>query len=637
MLLAAALALAAAAPADIVVTGQRPEDPQGEDRGGAIRLDRRQWENTATGRIEDVLATVPGLQSFRRGDSRSSNPSAQGLTLRGLGGNASSRTLVLLDGIPIADPFFGFVPLSALDPERFGKITIVKGASGGAFGSAVAGTISIESLPLGERPDWRASAALSSDHALQLDGGVTGHLGATVATIDARWDRGRGFWTTPEDQRVPASARAAFNSRSVESRIVAPLNGGELQLRTMAYRDERTLRFKGADSLSEGIDASLRYVSGDRRLTLAAYGQRRNFANVVVSSTRFVPVLDQYRTPANGAGGLIEWHPAEWLSVGADGRWTKGTAYERALSPVGDVTAIRANGGRIVETGAFANGSSDVGPLNVGGSLRLAHWAIAGGRSVERSGDGSLVSDQSFDSRHGTALTGRADIKWRRHSLDWRVSAYNGIRVPTLNELYRGFTVFPVTTLANPQLKPERIFGAEAGFTWRVEPGLTFGATLFADRLRNAIANVTLTPVLRQRQNVDALVSRGIEAGASYERGQWGFDGSFSWLRARIDGLRPAQVPAFSTSGTVRWANDSSRIALTLRHQGPAYEDDLNIDRLPAATTLDVIASRRIGNQSTIKLRLENAFNARIVTRNQDGSIDLGAPRALWVEFDIRH
>ncbi|WP_051504094.1 TonB-dependent receptor [Sphingomonas jaspsi] len=623
----------AAEPPVIVVTGQRPS----ADERDAVVIARRTLDDAASGRIEDALATVPGLQSFRRSDSRSSNPSAQGLTLRGLGGNASSRTLVLLDGIPIADPFFGFVPLSALDPDRIGRISIVKGAGGGRFGSAVAGTIDIDSLALADRPDWRAGGAVSTGHAMQLGGGATGRLGDSVATLDARWDKGRGFWTTPADQRVAASARAAFNARSVESRFVAPLDGSELQFRAAAFRDERTLRFKGADSLSEGIDASLRYVSAARDLTLAVYGQRRNFANVVVSATRFVPVLDQYRTPATGAGAMAEWRPFKWLAVGADGRWTDGTAYERALSAsTGAVTAIRANGGRIAELGAFAEANGEMAGLDLGGSMRLTRWSVSDGRSIVRDGGGLLLSTTPFDRRSGRALTGRVSIGQSGKALDWHAAASSGIRVPTLNELYRSFTVFPVTTLANPALKPERVVGAEAGVRWHPLPGVRADIGLFANRLHDAIANVTLSPSLRQRQNVDALTTKGIEAGLSVERGPWGFDGALSWLRARIGPLRPAQVPAFTASATLRWKDERSGIAVTLRHQGAAFDDDLNLDRLPAATTVDAVASRQLGRITTVRLRLENAFDRRTVTRNQAGSIDLGAPRALWLNVEFR-
>ncbi|MGY6361490.1 TonB-dependent receptor plug domain-containing protein, partial [Proteus mirabilis] len=65
-------------------------------------IDRTRLTGDASGRVENVLADVAGFQQFRRADSRSANPSAQGVTLRALGGNASSRALVLLDGVPLA-------------------------------------------------------------------------------------------------------------------------------------------------------------------------------------------------------------------------------------------------------------------------------------------------------------------------------------------------------------------------------------------------------------------------------------------------------------------------------------------------------------------------------------------------------
>ena len=36
------------------------------------------------------------------------------------------------------------------------------------------------------------------------------------------------------------------------------------------------------------------------------YLQARNFSNLIVSSSRFVPVLDQRNTPSTGLGGKIE-------------------------------------------------------------------------------------------------------------------------------------------------------------------------------------------------------------------------------------------------------------------------------------------------------------------------------------------
>ena len=46
--------------------------------------------------IDDVLRQVPGFSTFRRSNSLFANPTSQGVSLRGVGASATSRSLVLL-------------------------------------------------------------------------------------------------------------------------------------------------------------------------------------------------------------------------------------------------------------------------------------------------------------------------------------------------------------------------------------------------------------------------------------------------------------------------------------------------------------------------------------------------------------
>ncbi|HWU03031.1 MAG TPA: Plug domain-containing protein, partial [Novosphingobium sp.] len=116
----------------IVVTGRGLDAAPATPAYDTQVLDRDTLTRSVSGRIEDVLANVAGFQQFRRSDSRSANPSSQGVTLRALGGNAAARTLVLLDGVPMADPMFGSVPLSAIAPERLGSVRVTHGGGSGA-------------------------------------------------------------------------------------------------------------------------------------------------------------------------------------------------------------------------------------------------------------------------------------------------------------------------------------------------------------------------------------------------------------------------------------------------------------------------------------------------------------------------
>jgi outer membrane receptor protein involved in Fe transport len=646
-------AVPAAAEPEIVVTGTGLAPPPAAPAYDTTDLDVADLRASASGRIEDALGAVAGFQQFRRSDSRSANPSAQGVTLRALGGNATSRSLVLLDGVPMADPFFGYIPLSALAPERLAKVRVTRGGGSGAFGAgAVAGTIELDSAGP-ELGTFNGQALLDDRGESELSGAFVPQLGSGFAMVSARWDRGQGFWTTPESQRVPASVRARYDGWSLALRGVAPLAPDvELQASGLAFGDARTLRFAGADSTSSGQQASLRVVGKGRwQFDALAYLQARNFSNVVISSTSFRKTLDQRSTPSTGWGGKLELRPpasaSAVLRIGTDWRISDGTMFEDAYSTVsGLVTARRHAGGRTSDLGFYAESDWRLGALTLTGGLRADRWAINGGNFVEANAAGTVTTNNRFADRSGWQGSVRGGaVLGLGGGFALRGSAYTGLRLPTLNELYRPFTVFPVTTRANAGLINERLVGYEAGFDWKPVPGLSLSATAFDNRVDHAIANVTIGTNLRERRNVDAVHARGIELGLEARRGPFGMDASLaltdakmeaSGASAALNGKRPAQTPKIDASASLSWQpRPGWRLALTLRHTGAQYEDDLQTDLLPAATTLDAFAAVPLGRHLQLVLRGENLTDAQVVTRNQAGSIDLGTPRTMWAGLRI--
>ena len=131
---------------DITVTGHGLEAPPGDAAYATTTITRDRLTGTASGRLEDALRDAAGIAQFRRSDSRSAHPTSQGITLRGLGGNASSRALLILDGVPQSDPFGGWVAFPAYLPERLGSARITRGGGSGYAGpGALAGTIELTS------------------------------------------------------------------------------------------------------------------------------------------------------------------------------------------------------------------------------------------------------------------------------------------------------------------------------------------------------------------------------------------------------------------------------------------------------------------------------------------------------------
>ena len=628
-------------PEPIFVTGRGLRETPATPAYATTVLEREALIRAPSGRIEEALAGVAGFQQFRRSDSRASNPSAQGVTLRALGGNATSRALVTLDGVPMADPFFGYIPLSALAPERLASASVTRGGGSGPFGAgALAGTIALVSADAETLGPVSGTAIASDRGDSELSATLAPGLGAGFAVLSARWDRGEGFFTTPLEQRVPASARARYDSWSARLRGVAPLGGDtELQAQLLAFRDTRTLRFRGADSLSEGQDASVRLIGRGRwQWEALAYVQARDFANVVVSATRFVPTLDQRATPSTGLGGKLELRPPlgadHVLRLGVDYRRSAGRLAEDALSTAtGAVTERRSAGGTNTDLGLFAEHDWRAGALTLTGGLRADRYAIRDGFFAATAPDGRVLTASRYPDRAGWAGSLRGGALLRLPG-GWRLrgAGYTGLRLPTLNELYRPFVVFPVTTRANASLRNERLVGFEAGVDLVLPGRVSLSLTGFDNRIEDAIANVTLTPTLRERRNIDRIAARGLEANLAATRGAFTLDASLALTDARaLEGKRPAQTPAFAATATLAWQPaPGSQLALTLRHTGAQFEDDLESERLPPATALGAFAALPLSGRLALMLRAENLTDTRIVTRNQAGSIDLGTPRTLW-------
>ncbi|MEA3002480.1 MAG: hypothetical protein QOH81_1268 [Sphingomonadales bacterium] len=651
----------------IVVTGRGLRVGAGEAVYDSILIDRDQLAGSASDRLEDVLLSVPGFQLFRRSDARSANPTSQGATLRALGGNASSRALLILDGVPQTDPFGGWVSWPAYDPQRLGAVRVTRGGGSGVQGpGALAGTIELESAGPADLGGFSGSVAYGSRDSVDAHAGLAERLGAGFLTISGAYARGDGFIPIVAAQRGPVDRPSPYEQASLAVRAVAPLPGGiELQANALAFHDkrERGTAFSGIGTT--GADGSLRLVGA--RWSALAYVQTRDFTNsfasVNAARTTVTRTSLQYSVPATGLGARFELRPrvgrALELRLGGDWRRTQGETDEFFAFVAGAGTRSRAAGGRTDTLGAFAEGSWTGGKVTATLGGRLDRWTIAGGFLRERIlATGASLTDLSFPDRAGWRPTGRGGLAWKPlPGLTLRSAAYLGWRLPTLNELYRPFRAGTDATAANALLRPERMKGVEAGLDWRPARAARIGITIFDNRLEDAIANVTLGagpgtfPIVgfvaaggafRERENIDAIRARGVELDGRLALGAWTLSGGWSWTDAKVRasgkaaplaGLRPAQTPRRSGAATLAWRG-RGRIAgsVTARYVGGQYEDDLNRQLLPGAFTLDAALLVPVGGRFAVEARAENLADRRVYAGiSGDGIVERATPRTLWI------
>ncbi|MDT8760432.1 TonB-dependent receptor [Sphingomonas psychrotolerans] len=656
-----------------MVTGRGLDAPPGEAAYDIVTIDRERLTGTASNRLEDVLRDAAGVAQFRRSDSRSAHPTSQGVTLRGLGGNASSRALVLLDGVPQTDPFGGWVAFPAYLPERLAAIRITRGGGSGYAGpGALAGTIELTSGAPIDLGALQLRAAYGSRDSVDATALASVNLGTGFFTLAGQYARGDGFTPIVEEDRGRADRPAPYEQASLALRSVVDLGSGtELQTNLSGFTDRRDRGVDFTRVASDGADASIRLVNrGGWGWSALAYLQTRQFASGFASvndaRTAATATLDQYNVPAAGVGGRIEIAPpvgnGVTLRLGSDVRQVSGRTQERYTFVSGAPTRRRVAGGESTTIGGFVDASYETGVLTLNAGGRLDRWTITNGSLVERPLAGGVpLTDLAFADRSGTEATGRLGAALAFGTVTLRGAGYRGWRLPTLNELYRPFRVGADATAANAALDPERLTGAEIGLDWRPAATLTLRATGYWNRLDDAIANVTIANgpgtfpgvgfvsaagVYRVRQNLDSVEARGVELDGRFEAGAVSLSASYAFADSRVhasgtaaalDGLRPAQTAMHQASATLAWRHGDLGASLTARYASPQFEDDQNSRELADALTFDAAASVPITRSFSIEARAENLTDARVEAGiSGPGVIERATPRTLWLGLRYR-
>ena len=399
--------------------------------------------------------------------------------------------------------------------------------------------------------------------------------------------------------------------------------------------------------------------------------QIRDFANrfgaIGAGRNSVSLTLDQFSVPSTGLGTRVEVRPplgdkAE-LRIGGDWRRTIGETNENFFFTGLVPGRSRRAGGESDTFGLFAEASFEpVEALTLTAGARADHWSIANGFRKEVNIGGTVRSDDMFADRSGWEGTGRAGFAFQaRNAIKLRGGAYLGWRLPTLNELYRPFRVGADATAANELLTPERLKGAEIGLDIE-SSDFQFGVTAFANKLDNAIANVGLGAgpgnfpgvgfvaaggVYRQRQNLDAIDSKGLEVDASYAVRGFTLRAGYAYVDAKVegsgraaalDGLRPAQVPRHFANIGARYDGDIISANVNARYVGGQFEDDSNRRRLASAFTLDAGVGVGVAEKFRLELRGENLFDAQVAAAiGGDGVIERATPRTIWAGLSVEY
>ena len=408
-------------PADVseqvTVTATRTDTRLDETAASIVVLGQKELETTAALTLDDSLRQVPGFSLFRRSGSRTANPTTQGVSLRGLGASGASRAVVLADGIPLNDPFGGWVYWDRVPRVSVAEVEVLCGSASQLYGSgALGGVVNIvtktrktnsflletsygnESTPStsvflsGKRGEWGASLAaeiFNTDGYVLVSpserGPVDSPAGSRHSVVSIRTERRFG-----ESKHVFGAISFFGESRGNGT----PLQTNRTHVRQFSFGGEVVSKQAGTFSArtyggTQVYDQNFSAISSDRRSETLTRVQRVPAQVVAFSS--------QWSSPL--------WH-GQTLVAGFESHTVRGASDEIAFVN-GRASSLVGAGGREQTFGGFFEDLVTMGSrlfLNVG--ARFDHWrnyrALSATRPITGTTPGTLIQ---FPNRAETALS----------------------------------------------------------------------------------------------------------------------------------------------------------------------------------------------------------------------------------------
>lgn len=621
---------------DVVVSATRTEARISETPGSTVRLSETDIASTPALALDDMLRQVPGFTLFRRTGSRFANPTSQGVSLRGLGASGASRALVLADGIPLLDPFGGWVYWDRLVPAAIADVEVFRGGASNLYGTSAMGGVVDFITRQPEAPRLVMETSYGNEN--------TAHLSLWTGAKVGRWDvqgssdlfRTDGYIAVPTEDRgaidTPVNSEHGMFDFGIGHQWG---DNGRVFARGDLFEDSRNngtpvqtndthmgSAALGVDKQLGGTDSILARVYG----TFESYNQ--NFSSIATDRDS-ESLTNMQHVPEQGIGAQLQWTHVlgkhQTIVAGGDADENSGASEEQIFNS-GTHIANSVSAGRQRTFGFFGEDIVHIARWTIIPGVRLDDWRNLDGLTERTTLSSGSQKITGFADRSENAFSPKLSVlRPITQNVSVTASVYRAFRAPSLNELYRSFRVGNVVTQNNANLQAERLTGAEAGLNVTgFDRRLDVRGTFFWSDIVNPIANVTLTTtptlITRQRQNLGRTRSRGLELdGTAHVTSHIDISGGYAYTDAivvqfpantSLIGLNLPQTPRNQFTLEARYWNPSSiMLSVQGRLVGQQFDDDQNLLPLNRFFVVDVMAAHALPKGLTGFVGIENLLN----------------------------
>ena len=623
--------------------------------------------------LDDALRSVPGIDLLGY-SSDSQHPTSDSIGMRGLGGGAQgiSRALVMVDGIPINDPFFGYIQWNRVPLDSIARVEIVRGGGSPLWGNyAEGGVINIvtqqsESDHLaidasgGSYGTYRVGASgsyrLDDQNALDVFAGANGTSGYQQVPVYER----APFNVPSSSDAINVHARDSFEGDGLTAHLSLDFHDNHQRLETLLdTNSQQNFTVSGDIARHFGSETSLALTlfHGDSSFVT---NNSTYFPNQTDLAATTQSLNEIHHVGAHDTGGSLIWSDApggllQNYMIGADGHYILGEDHtEHFVAPDFSTTLFNTmGGGDQLFLGAFVQASIvPIDALEIQGSGRLQYLRNSNGF------DGSVGGLGTVPANDVTSFDPRVNLRYALpEGFALRGAYYESFRAPNIGDQFYTYAAGGFVQLPAPMLKPERLNGGEVGLDYSAS-GIRAQLTLYRTNIDNYIvAEATTNPIYTpngwyvvQNQNVAAIQAQGVEAEADWTIG-YGFATHLAYTFADsvvkdnpLDPMSVGQqiidVPRHRISAGLNYtAAEGWRIGTTGQfvsrtawaspdHTDPGYPGKISAD---AHFIVSASASYPVWQRADAYIEIQNLFDTRYVAT----SYSAPSPQAFGTPLEV--
>ena len=676
---------------NVTVTATRSGTPLDEIPLNTTVLTKEALEVAPDQTIDQILKNVPGI-ILNDTPYYQKDPTGQSINVRGLG---NARTLVLIDGVPANDAFYGTVQWNLVPMSSIDSVELIRGGVSSLWGNyGMGGVINIKTkTPVNSQQEVSASygAFGTSNVAASKD---------LIASENLQLRFSADYFNTDGYQNIATISPAASNSIKNGQGDAASHNSNvRMQGYFKATQDTSGFFRMGYHTMSD-FSSGYAFATNIMQETDLAGGTTTrlddkskvdvnffyentgfNKQNGSTSATvgikgatapyNYPYVNANYKDPYSTVGASAQYTQElagliDQYVVGVDARNIGGSNQTNNLGTNGSVTAVNYAKGQQTFYGLLGQIKSRTSsiPLETTLAARIDQWSSQTPTSYNAGLSGAPIY-QNVSNQNKTQLSPTLGLLYKANK-DWdlRSAAYQAFHAPGMNNTLRSYGSGTGYSFANPNLTPETMTGYEVGTDYRWRGGFA-QLTAFNNYIQNAIVSYKIGTSQQALANSlcatvgnpsgcstnssyytnnQSLLSQGIEFQFHHDiNSQWATDVNYAFTSTKLTwtattdpvGKQVAGVPQnILGGGLTYYPVPQASLTATVRYVGSSWLDNSNTLPVAAYAVVGLRANYEMTKNTTVYASAVNLFNRQYITfgtGSSNAQYVMGMPQAISV------